>query len=257
MIAIPYRQRRCISEIRLIDPARELRVLIAFCVFYCAMSFVTGLAARTWPAPVWGATYLTSDAWYLFGYKIGLLLIVPLVALRRAGYTAGDLASGWRATPRSVLTLIALFACGVVINASKLRPIGNAMDAMPVAQAYARVAFGGGVMLLSAGLPEEIVFRWGLQSRLEWRWGRGVAIVIAALAFTAWHLPSRYLLASGAEGSAGDWGAVLRGTGLPVLVVGLIFGLAWDRWRNLPALVMLHWGIDTLPSIASFLRLPP
>lgn len=111
--------------------------------------------------------------------------------------------------------------------------------------------------MFTAALPEELVYRWALQTRIERIWGRLAAILLAAVLFTAWHLPTRYLLASGAEGRAGDLASVLRGTGLPVLVVGLSFGWAWDRWRNLPALVALHWGIDTLPSVASILRLPP
>lgn len=98
--------------------------------------------------------------------------------------------------------------------------------------------------------------RWGLQTRLEQTWGRAAAILVTAVLFTAWHLPTRYFLATGAEGTAGDLSSVLLGTGVPVLLVALVFSWAWDRWRNLPALVMVHWGIDTLPSIASFLQLP-
>ena len=77
-----------------------------------------------------------------------------------------------------------------------------------------------------------------------------------AVLFTAWHLPPRYVNATGAEGTAGDLPSVLLGTGLPVLAVAFILGWAWDRWRNLPALVMLHWGVDTLPSVASLLQIP-
>jgi membrane protease YdiL (CAAX protease family) len=108
----------------------------------------------------------------------------------------------------------------------------------------------------SARGPEELVYRWGLQTRLERAWGRVAAILATAILFTAWHLPTRYFLAEGAEGTAGDLGSVFLGTGLPVFVVALVLGWAWDRWRNLPALVMLHWGVDTLPSVASLLKLP-
>jgi uncharacterized protein len=143
------------------------------------------------------------------------------------------------------------------LNAAKFPPIGEAIRALPPVEAVLRVAVGWVLPLFCAGLPEEIVYRWGLQTRLERAWGRPLAIAITAVLFTAWHLPTRYLLASGAEGTAGDLGSVLLGTGLPVLLVGLIFGWAWDRWRNLPALVFLHWGIDTLPSVASFLHIVP
>lgn len=109
------------------------------------------------------------------------------------------------------------------------------------------------VPLLCAALPEEIVFRGLLQTRLEAVLGRVPALVLASLLFTLWHLPTRYLLSSGVEGTAGDLGSVLLGTGLPVFLVGLIFGWAWDRWRSLPHLVLAHWAVDLLPSISSFL----
>lgn len=55
------------------------------------------------------------------------------------------------------------------------------------------------------------------------------AWIATALLFTAWHLPTRFLLADGIEGKAGDLGSVLVGTGIPVLLVGIVFGWTWDR----------------------------
>ena len=104
-----------------------------------------------------------------------------------------------------------------------------------------------------AGIPEEVIYRALLQTRLEKLLGRVSAIGITALMFAAWHLPSRYLLSKGVEGSAGDLGLVLMGTGIPVFVVGLIFGLLWDRYRSLLPLIAAHWGIDTLPTVFSLL----
>jgi len=40
---------------------------------------------------------------------------------------------------------------------------------------------------------------------------------------------------------------------VPVLIVGLIVGVLWDRYRRLLPLIALHWGIDTLPLISSIL----
>jgi membrane protease YdiL (CAAX protease family) len=248
-------QRLPARDIRLIHPARETRIALAFALAYIAVAFVTGWVQRAWPMPLWGATSLTSDATYKLGFKIGLLLVVPALAIRRAGYGMDDLLLGWRPTPRSVLLLVAAFAAGFFVNASKLDPIREAVVALP-GEAALRVGLGCILMLFSAGLPEEIVYRWGLQTRLERAWGRLAAILVTAVLFTAWHIPPRFFNAEGAEGTAGDLGSVLLGTGLPVLVVALVFGWAWDRWRNLPALVMIHWGVDTLPSVASFLQLP-
>lgn len=72
--------------------------------------------------------------------------------------------------------------------------------------------------------------------------------------FTAWHLPTRYLLATGVEGTAGDLPSVLLGTGLPVFIVGLILTLLWDRHRKLVPLIAVHWGIDTLPAVSALLH---
>jgi membrane protease YdiL (CAAX protease family) len=33
----------------------------------------------------------------------------------------------------------------------------------------------------------------------------------------------------------------------------LVFGILWDRYRSLPALIAFHWGIDTLPTVISLL----
>lgn len=251
------RQRLPVDDILIRNPARELRVVLGFCVAYVLAAVLTGLAMRAWPHPLFGATYLTSDVTYVALFKIGLLLVVPAIAIHRAGYGAGDLTLGWRPTPGAAARVGALFALGVFVNGSKLPAISVAASALAPSEAALRVAFGAVLVLFTAALPEELVYRWGLQTRIERVWGRLPAILLAAVLFTAWHLPTRYLVASGAEGRAGDLVSVLLGTGLPVFVVGLVFGWAWDRWRNLPALVALHWGIDTLPSIASFLQLPP
>jgi membrane protease YdiL (CAAX protease family) len=250
------RQRLPASDIHILDSARETRVALVFAAAYIGAAFLTGLIERAWPHPLWGATSLTSDATYALGFKIGLLLVVPALAIRRARYTTEDLLLGWRPTPAAVVRIVILFAAGLLLNASKIAPIREAASALPAGEAALRVAVGCILVLFCAGIPEELVYRWGLQTRLE-RWGgRIAAILVTAVLFTAWHLPTRYFLAEGAEGTAGDLGSVLLGTGLPVFAVALVLGWAWDRWRNLPALVFLHWGVDTLPSVASFLKLP-
>lgn len=250
------RQRLPVDAIRILDPSREMRIALVFALAYIGASVVVGWTERAWPAPLWGATALTSDATYALGFKIGLLLVVPGLWVRAAGYGIDDLLLGWRPTPRSVATLFGCFVAGFFLNASRLDPVRDAVAGLPAGEAAMRVGVGCLLMLFAAGIPEELVYRWGLQTRLERAWGRVAAILVTAIVFTAWHLPTRYFNAEGAEGTAGDLGSVLLGTGVPVLIVALILGWAWDRWRNLPALVAIHWGVDTLPSIASFLQLP-
>ena len=83
------------------------------------------------------------------------------------------------------------------------------------------------------------MYRGILQTRIEAVWGRLAAILIANTLFTAWHIPTRYLLAQGIEGEAGNLGSVLIGTGIPVFIVGMIFSLLWDRYRRFWPLVLL------------------
>jgi membrane protease YdiL (CAAX protease family) len=251
------RQRLGAADVPIRQPERELRLALAFSLAYVLAAVATGLIVRTWPLPIAGASYLTSDATYVALFKVGLLLVVPAFAIRRAGYRMDDLLLGWQPTPAAVLRVLALFVLGILVNASKLSPIGAAAVSLRASEAVARIAGGAVIVFFAAGLPEELVFRWGIQTRLERAWGRLAAMLVSTLLFTAWHLPTRYLLASGAEGRAGDLASVLLGTGLPVFIAGLVFAWAWDRWRNLAALVALHWGIDVLPSVASFLKLPP
>ena len=107
------------------------------------------------------------------------------------------------------------------------------------------------IALFNAGIPEEFVFRYWLQTRIERRFGRLATIVGAALLFTAWHIPSRYFLAFGSEGRAGNLGSVILHTGVPVFLVALVLGLLWDRYRRLLPLIGLHWGIDVLPLVGA------
>lgn len=250
------RQRAPIGAIRIIDHAYEMRVALGFALAYIVASGIVGWIEREWPLPLLGSTSLTTDATYSLVYKIGLLLVLPALWIRARGYKLEDVLLGWRPTARSVALVFVCFVAGFYVNASKLGPVREAVAELPRTEAVMLVGLGCILKLFVAGIPEELVYRWGLQTRLERAWGRVAAIVVTAILFAAWHVPSRYFNAEGAEGTAGDLGSVLLGTGLPVLIVGLLLGWAWDRWRNLPALVAFHWGVDTLPSIASFLQLP-
>jgi len=232
---------------------RELAWGIGYALFYIVAVVGIALVIRSHPAPIWGAARFNQDYWYTFVLKIGLLLVVPVVALRRAGYRVEDFLVGWGADRRRVLRLPLAYALAVLVNLGHLPAIRDALESGSVPHPAARIGLGILLPLFTAGLPEEIFFRGFLQTRLEAAAGRVTAITTTALLFAAWHLPSRYLLSHGIEGEAGSPISILLGTGLPVFVAGLAIGLAFDRWRNLPTLVAIHWGVDTLPAVASFL----
>ena len=242
------------AELTFRNLALETRWLLVFSLLYILASAATGLAIRHFPMPLWGATYFTQDIWYVVGFKFALLLALPLTMYRRWGYQFGDLMHGWKLTSRAAFVLIACFALGFVINAGRLTELRQAWSLHPAPEALARVMIGTLLAFLMAGIPEEVVYRGLLQTRLESSWGRIAAILVSVALFTAWHIPTRYMLANSVEGRAGDFGSVLMGTGVPVGIVAIIFALAWDRWRNLPALIAIHAGVDTIPIVCSMLK---
>jgi len=251
------RQRVPASDIVIHDLDSETLAVVLFALAFIGLSMVVPLLIARLPMPIWGASDYLQDFWYAVVFKIVFLLSVPLIAYRRRGYGLSDALLGWRPLPGQVLAVILAFAGGAALNLDRAAGIGRALESMPVSEGLARAAVGAVLALLMAGLPEEFVYRFLLQTRLEKRIGRVFAIVVTALLFTAWHMPPRLALSHGVEGEAGNLASVLVGTGAPVLVIALVLGLAWDRWRNLPALVAVHWGVDLLPIVSSMLQVPP
>jgi uncharacterized protein len=250
-------QRLPAAAIRIDRVGSETALAVAYALAYSGLACLVPYFITHFPLRLWGASDFLQDFSYAVVFKILFLLVVPLAVFLRRGYGPADLLLGWQPRPAAVLALIAAFTAGAALNVDRAEAIGAALETLPAAEALGRAAAGTLLALLMAGLPEEIFFRGMLQTRLEKWGGRSLAIVVTAVLFTAWHIPPRYALAHGVEGEAGDIASVLLGTGAPVLVVALVLGLAWDRWRNLPALVALHWGVDLLPIVSSMLRIPP
>jgi membrane protease YdiL (CAAX protease family) len=203
--------------------------------------------------PILGSASFTTDAWYALFFKIGLLLLVPGIWFFRQGYHVRDLLPGWKLQFKSVVSIVLAFLVGLSLNLNRVHFISEAAGRFSTVDLIIRVGIGTALPLFMAGIPEEFVYRGILQTRLERQLGRVSAIGITALLFTCWHLPTRFLLSHGVEGTAGNFVSVLIGTGVPVFVVGCIFGLLWDRYRNLLPLIAAHWGIDMIPQIVGFL----
>jgi len=248
-------QRIPIDEFRIIQPRSEMKIALVYAVFYVFLAVIIGYLIQIKPLPIGGAASFTEDIWYVGVFKIGFLLIVPCVWFSHQGYTIRDLMPGWKLKSKSIIVLfLALFA-GLSLNLlqGRLTLIMEAAEKFSTPELFTRIVIGIIIALLQAGFPEEFVFRGILQTRIEKVYGRIPAISITVLLFTAWHIPTRYFLSQGVEGTAGDLISVVLGTGIPVLVIGLIFGLIWDRYRSFLPLIAVHWGVDILPSIISFL----
>lgn len=235
-----------VSDLRIEAPSREAIELSLLALACAGASAAAASAILRWPLPLYPGAEMTADAWYAGGFKLGVMLGGSLLWMSWRGYRLRDVIGPPRPAGLATVAGVALaLAAGIVLNAGH---IGPTLDLVGGAPAGA-IALGVLLPLAAAAIPEELLFRVLLQTRLEKVAGRPAAIAAATGLFALWHLPGRLLLASGVEGTAGDLASVLRGTAIPVLILGLVLALVWDRWRRASLLVALHFAIDLLPSI--------
>ena len=109
------RQRVPTSELTFRDLAGESRWLLAFACLYVLASCLTGFLISHFRMPIWSATDILQDVWYTVFFKVGLLLVLPLVVYRSWGYRFGDLLYGWRPTLRSIAVMAVCYAVGFSI----------------------------------------------------------------------------------------------------------------------------------------------
>ncbi len=253
----PSRQRVPTRDIQLPHARRESWLFLLYATFFVAAAFATGLLIRHFPLPLGDSRSFLTDLWYVLLFKLVLLLIVPIALHHSLGHRLKELLFGWRPRPASLLWVLAAALAGASLNLQWLSSIRAAAAKSSPLHVVACVGLGTLVALATAGLPEELFFRGILQTRLECALGRLPAVVLTTVFFTAWHLPTRYLLSNGIEGHAGSWMSVAKGTGIPVAIGSLVFCWAWDRFRNLPALVAAHAAADAVPFVAFLLGVAP
>ncbi len=244
-------QRVPSNQLTFKDLDQECKALLGYSTFYILLAMGIGKLIQVAPLPILGAADFIQDLWYALVFKLIFLLVIPsLLYFKVWNYSKKDLALGLRATPSIWIKGMLLVLAGFGLNIGHIPEI---LAKAPLVD-LGGLKWGIGLVLplLIAGLPEELFFRGMLQTRLEKRWNTPVAILVSGVLFTAWHLPSRFFLASGVEGQAGDLSSVVLGTGVPVLLVSLFFGWHWARYRNLPVLICTHWAIDIFPSLSSF-----
>jgi uncharacterized protein len=247
-------QRVRADEIQFRKLDTEIYILMWFAVLYILCGYILGLVIVHFPLPILGATQFNQDVWYSIVFKILLLLVIPyLLYFIWWKYELKDLLLGIKATKKNVIATLVMVCIGFFLNAGHLEKIQQSLSLF--SDARARLTLGIIMPLLTAAIPEEFYFRGYLQTRLEKKWNRLTAILVSTFLFTAWHLPSRYLLSKGVEGQAGDWLEVIVHTGIPVFIVGTFFALHWSRYRNIVLLVLTHWAIDILPSVSSYFKI--
>lgn len=231
----------------------ELGVFTIYSLFYIFIVAIFSVVIMHFPMPILGASSFTEDVWYVVFIKIVFLLFIPLFIYRKLGHKISDIFKielNWKIG----MAVIGCMLLGSLLNSSYLAGI-NRIVANGDMMTWIKFSVGLLLPLMQAAIPEEIFYRYILQTRLEKLFGSIFGIFLSSLLFASFHFPSRYWLASGVEGSAGDIYSILTGTILPVFVLGMILGYLWKRFRNVWILIALHYGIDVLPSIASLLHI--
>lgn len=196
--------------------ARETVVLVL-----CALAFpLTGFV----PGP--------PEAYAL--WKVGLLIALPGAYL------------GWRRRRRGPSLRIGRPRHGVPVSVWALLPAASyvAMTQFgPLAPAVpdgwpdpVTLAVTAVVTALTAGVGEEVFYRYWLQSRLEALAGRWTGILAASLFFALMHVVSH---SAGLEPDLAVT-TVIASQG----VTGLVLGYLWSRYRRLWACILVHVALN-------------
>lgn len=99
-------------------------------------------------------------------------------------------------------------------------------------------------------LLEEVFYRRWLQTRWERLIGPWPAIVLAGLAFAAWHVG---IQGSGGGSGPGHLGADLASAFVNQGVLGLFLGYLWTRYRLMWPILTVHGAINAAPALLALL----
>ena len=240
-------QERTIEQNNITNPKHELVIFGGYAGFYIVVVWLASLMTKYYPL-TWFTSSRIDDplwfgVWYAIVAKFIFLFVVPIFIYQYLGYNVMSLFQyKSKSIINNVLISFIFFMIGFSMNQSYIVPILQ----------HGNIGAGGVlialvVILLTAAIPEEIFYRVILQTRIETTYGKLVGIIGSSFACAMFHFPSRFILANGIEGMAGNAGSVLSGTLIPVFILSIIFGTLWSRFRNLYMLLALHAGIDFLP----------
>lgn len=163
--------------------------------------------------------------------KALLLLVVPVVLFRlRRGSPGIALDARPQAAPVVPVAVWLLLSCA---GPFALRPSDYA-DTVDTATLIATVV----VVFLVNSLLEEVFYRRWLQTRWEALLGRWPAIVLASLAWAAWHVAIQ-----GVGNLPVDLASAFANQG----VQGLFLGYLWSRYRLMWPLLVVHGAVNALP----------
>ncbi len=193
---------------------------------------VTAVSVPLW-TPLVDALGRLGDAWFgvaTFVMNPVTYVVLPLIVLLLTGAHLRSLGFGRGHRMGRVLLLwasipLAFFAVALVSGQLSLgRLLGRFVS-----------------NFMNNGLWEEFLFRGAFQTRLRRLWGPAWAVVVQALVFGVWHLG----LGFDNTGQVGVLPA-LASTVVNQAVVGLAFGVIFERTRNLVAPSIVHILADSI-----------
>ncbi len=216
-------------------------VLVYFSIFYCYLWLLPGVENEMihWLTFVLLPLLLMAVFLKIYGHAAGPATLLALVGLRRGNLSRGLL---W-----AIVLGLLLGSLQIMLSSHKHEII----DALLDGTFFYKLPIAFVAMLLTAGTTEEFFFRGVLQSRLVDSWGRGwLAILVTSVLFGIYHLPYAYLLESWP--SHGDFGAAVAEGVIPAIVMGLVLGWLYHKFRNLLVPIVVHslfnafWALNLL-----------
>ncbi len=160
--------------------------------------------------------------------KVAEMVVVPIVVLFFAGYSlrAQGLSWSWRAWWISLPALLAVIGYAVFQHQKELPRLGSS---------FANY-------FLAAGLPEEVLFRAILLTRLEAWWRNSAwALFGSAVIFGLTHLPIDFMVFN-KDNMRESWITLLTFQ----MGLGAVFAFAYQRTRNVWPLAILHAVVDAI-----------
>jgi membrane protease YdiL (CAAX protease family) len=220
----------------------RLWLQVGLTIFFIALTAWRGLAfhrvlSPDAALPLWSsvtdALQRVGDQWFGNGNHLAnpvTYVVLPLPVLLLAGARLRELGFG----PGDRVGRVLLLWCAPAFVAFAYALLSGQL-------APARLAGRLLTNLLNSGFFEEFLFRGALQTRLRGLAGPSWALVLQAMVFGVWHLWVGF-----ADTGYAGWVPALASTLANQAVIGLAYGVVFERTRNLLAPSIVHVVGNTL-----------
>jgi membrane protease YdiL (CAAX protease family) len=236
-----------------VDAKRESLALLFYLALYAVVVFgwLYGLLKDAIPSG-------PAQEMAVLSFKVLVSVALPVAVLRLVGGKVRDMWDVGLDRKGFWLALTVLSACCFALLAV-VSPALSQISELKLAP-FAALFWIGGAWLwvsLEAGLPEEFLFRAGLQSRLaSWMQSPMAAIIVTSLIFGLCHVPGLWLRGTpDTDGFSTNPVQVAAFTIATLSPLSIALGVLWARTRSLLLVVLVHGAIDALPFTAEFVRL--